>query len=226
MKFLRIAVILSVCGLCISCDHSQKVSSWPASPSDLGRLEHFAMAAPVEGSGRVPAAVPQDVDVILIRFREEGGTDHLPYLLEYGLNIYLKNLAMSKLARVMPLDDNVMLAELVRLTAIDKYKSFHETGWLERQFHRSVDGGRCGPPDESGYSSYQVYVWYLENWSSLLNWPNIDRLCGLQKKIEDTRMHGVAVKYAIMAAGETGRRASSAPGWRINSYPQFIHAPW
>jgi hypothetical protein len=162
-----------------------------AAESFMKELERFAMEAPIDRPGRAPAAIPVHIDHILRRFRDEGRTDHLPYLLEYGLNIYLKNLAMSKLARVMPVDDNVMLAELVRLTGIDKYKSFHEAGWLGRQFHRSVDGGRCGPPDESGYSSYQIYVWYLENWSSLLNRPNIDRLCDLQKQIEDTGMHGV-----------------------------------
>lgn len=172
------------------------------------------------GTGSSPS---QDIDIILIKFREEGRTDSLPYLLEYGLNLYLKNLTMSHLARVLPVEENPMLSELIGLTGITKYKTTHQAGWLNTKFDEHFEDSE----QATGYSSYQVYLWYLENWPSLPNWPNIDRLCDTQKQIENTGMRGVGgVKYVTMAAGETGRRALSAPGRGINSYPQFIDAPW
>lgn len=154
---------------------------------DLKEIERFAMEAPVIPNGRIPATVPEEINRILEKLREQDRTEHLPYLLEYGLNLYLKNLIHSRLARVLPVDKNLILSELIRLTKIPKYKTAHEVGWLNRQFYGSFEDIN----ETTGYSSYQIYIWYLENWSLLLNMPNINRLCDIQKKIEKTGMQGV-----------------------------------
>jgi hypothetical protein len=153
----------------------------------IHRLEHFAKETQVTRYGRQPTPIPEEINRILREFREQGRTEHLPYLLEYGLNLYLKNLTLSKLARVLPIDKNLMLSELIRLAKISKYKTAHEAGWLNRQFHGSFQDIN----EATGYSSYQIYIWCLENWISVLGMPNIDRLCDIQKKIEKTGMHGV-----------------------------------
>ncbi len=156
-------------------------------PFNLKKLERFAMEAPVVPNGFAPAPVPEQINRILKELREQHKTDHLPYLLEYGLNLYLKNLTLSRLARVLPVNENLMLSELIRLTKIPKYKTAHEAGWLNRQFHGSfqdINGA-------TSYSSYQIYIWYLENWFSVLDMPNIERLCNIHQQIEKTGMHGV-----------------------------------
>jgi len=150
-------------------------------------LERFAIQTPVIPNGRAPADVPEEINHILEKLRDQNRTDHLPYLLEYGLNLYLKNLTLSRLARVLPVDKNLMLSELIRLTKIPKYKTAHEAGWLNNQFYGSFEDTYVA----TGYSSYQIYIWYLENWSSILNMPNIDRLSNIQKQIPKTGMHGV-----------------------------------
>ncbi len=154
---------------------------------DLTKIERFAMNTPITRYGRAPAPVPEQIDHILKKFRDQGRTEHLPYLLEYGLNLYLKNLTHSRLARVLPVNKNLMLSELIRLTKIPKYKTAYEAGWLNRQFYGSFQDIN----EATGYSSYQIYIWYLENWFSVLDMPNIERLCDIQKKIEKTGMHGV-----------------------------------
>jgi hypothetical protein len=153
----------------------------------LKKLERFAMEAMVIPNGWAPEAVPEEINRILVKLRDHNRTEHLPYLLEYGLNLYLKNLTLSHLARVLPVDDNLMLSELVRLTKIPKYSMAYEAGWLNRQFYGSFKD----IDDATGYSSYQIYIWYLENWSSVLDMPNFDRLCDIQKQIEKTGMQGV-----------------------------------
>ena len=153
----------------------------------LKELECFAMEMPVIPNGRAPAAVPEEIHRILEKLRDHNRTDHLPYLLEYGLNLYLRNLTYSRLARVLPVDKNLMLSELIRLTKIPKYKTAHEAGWLSRQFSSSFEDINGA----TGYSSYQIYVWYLENWFLVYDMPNIERLCDIQKQIEKTGMQGV-----------------------------------
>jgi len=195
------AAILIFCALCAS--HS----SIPANPAmtpkqapdriskqeleirrdNLKKLEHFAMEAPTVANGFAPGPVPEGINHILEKLREEDSTEHLPYLIEYGLNLYLKNLTRSQLARILPVNENLMLSELIRLTQIPKYKTAHEAGWLNRQFYGSFEG----IDGATGYSSYQIYIWYLENWSLVLDMPNIDRLCDIQKQIEKTGMQGV-----------------------------------
>lgn len=150
-------------------------------------LERFALQTPVIPNGRAPAPVPEEINRILRDLREQGRKDHLPYLLEYGLNLYLKNLNLSRLARVLPVDENLMLSELISLTKIPKYKTAHEAGWLNNQFYGSFEDTYVA----TGYSSYQIYIWYLENWSSIQDMPNIERLCNIQKQIGKTGMQGV-----------------------------------
>lgn len=153
----------------------------------LNELERFAMEAPVIPFGYAPAAVPEEINRILEKLRKENRTEHLPYVLEYGLNLHLKNLTRSQLARILPVNDNLMLSELIRLTNIPKYKSAHEAGWLNRQFYGSFEDINGA----TGYSSYQIYIWYLENWYSVSDMPNIERLYDIQKRIEKTGMQGV-----------------------------------
>lgn len=155
--------------------------------SDLEKIECLVRLAPVDRSGRAASSVPEEINAVLRRFRTDEQRDHLPYLLEYGLNLHLKHLQTSKLARVLPVDENLMLAELVRLTEMPKYKTAHEAGWLDRQFLGGFEKSRM----TAAYSSYQIYLWYLENWEDVMAMPNTDRLVHIQKQIEQTGMHGV-----------------------------------
>lgn len=167
--------------------HQAADKTTPAQFGDFKKIKRFAMEAPVVPNGFAPAPVPEQINRILKELREQHKTDHLPYLLEYGLNLYLKNLTLSRLARVLPVNENLMLSELIRLTKIPKYKTAHEAGWLNRQFHGSFQDIN----EATGYSSYQIYIWYLENWFSVLDMPNIERLCNIHQQIEKTGMHGV-----------------------------------
>lgn len=171
--------------------HEAAAETSPAQAEDFKKLKEFTMEAPVTQWGRAPKPVPEQINRILRRLREETRTYHLPYLLEYGLNLYLKNLTLSKLARVLPVEENLMLSELIRLTKIPKYKTAHEAGWLNRQFDGRFEDPNYRPHDETGYSSYQIYIWYLENWSSVLDMPNTERLFEIQEQIEKTGMYGV-----------------------------------
>ena len=167
--------------------HQAAGKTTPAQFRDFKNIRKFAMQTPVTRFGRQPAPIPEEINRILKELREQHRTDHLPYLFEYGLSLYLKNLTLSRLARVLPVNENLMLSELIRLTKIPKYKTAHEAGWLNSQFHGSFQDTN----EATGYSSYQIYIWYLENWFSVLDMPNIERLCKIQKQIEKTGMHGV-----------------------------------
>lgn len=216
MKCLNSAWILSLCLLCASCSNTsnsspgrkqlRKTLSEPE-PNEkvqlrkdlehqrrelttrlgLDKLEHFAIETPMIPHSFIPAPVPEEINRILEKLRQENRTEHLPYVLEYGLNLHLKNLARSQLARILPVDENLMLSELIRLTKIPKYKTAHEAGWLNRQVHDSIEDINGA----TGYSSYQIYIWYIENWLSIQDMPNIERLCDIQKRIEKTGMQGV-----------------------------------
>jgi hypothetical protein len=179
---------------CVFFAFNNNVSTNPATQDEQDfehfskqELEKFAMQTPVIPNGRAPADVPEEINRILVKLRDQNKTDHLPYLLEYGLNLYLKNLKLSGLARILPVDKNLMLSELIRLTKIPKYKTAHEAGWLNRQFYGSFEDTFLAV----GHSSYQVYIWYLENWPSIHDMPNIKRLCDIQEQIEETGMQGV-----------------------------------
>lgn len=146
-------------------------------------LERLSMESPVTGDGRGVEKVPENVNRILVELRTEGRTDHFPYLLEYGLNIYLKNLKLSKLARELPVAENLALSELIRMAKISKYATAHEAGWLNRQF--------MGSFEQTGYSSYQIYVWYMEHCGFVWGYPNGDRFLEIDKQITATGFQGV-----------------------------------
>lgn len=199
MKHLDWILILTFCVFYTSCNNTSSSSIKHKQLSDhlsgqeyedFRKVKKFAMEAPVVPNGFAPAPVPEDINRILKELRKQHRTDHLPFLLEYGLNLYLKNLTLSNLARVLPVNENLMLSELVRLAKIPKYKTYHEAGWLNRQFYKSGDITER-PYGETGYSSYQIYIWYLENWRSIQDMPNIERLIDIQKQIEKTGMNGV-----------------------------------
>ena len=147
----------------------------------VATVERFAIDAPYAKGARKPGAPTDAVNEALQKLRDANRTDHLPFLIEYGLRVYLKNLTESRLARELPVKENLMLAELVRIAKIPKYTTAHEAGWLNRQFHAKFRG--------SGRSSYQVYLWMRERgfpvWSK---WPNADRVNRLLKRIGATGM--------------------------------------
>ncbi len=77
-----------------------------------------------------------------------------------------------------------MLAELVRLAKIEKYKTAHEAGWLNNQFYGEFSG--------TGYSSYQVYIWAKERRIGVVpSWSNRKRLAALLKEIDHSGLAGV-----------------------------------
>lgn len=141
-----------------------------------------------EGAGRSPEKVPPEIAKIVEDYKSQGRTNHLCYLIEYGLNVYLKNLEQSQLARELPVEENPLLAELVRMTKIQKYKTAHEAGWLNNQFY--------GKFERTGYSSYQIYIWCLERdlfagHSHVSKCPNFERICEIDKKITKTGKQAV-----------------------------------
>ena len=164
-----------------------KISSDKADQVVSAKLIDFCIKAPMqqqgESAGRFPKKVPQEIAKIIEDYKSQGRTDHLCYLVEYGLNVYLKNLKKSHLARELPVEENPLLAELVRMTEIQKYKTAHEAGWLNNQFYGEFKG--------TGYSSYQVYIWFLENYSYVSKFPNSDRIGVIDKKITETGKQGV-----------------------------------
>lgn len=125
--------------------------------------------------GRISAPTAR-ISEILTQFRMAARTNHLPLLLEYGLKHHSMNLEFTGIGRELDVEHNSMLAELVRLLAIPRYKTAHEAGWLNSQFHGEFSG--------TGWSSYQIYVAANERghgWWGYL--PNADRLESLMTKI-------------------------------------------
>ncbi len=162
-----------------------KIESGEIDPNIPAKLINFCIEAPVEKDGRRPEKVPAEIVKIVEDYKLAGRKDHLCYLFEYGLTIYLKNLQRSGLARELPVDENVLLTELVRIAEIQKYKTAHEAGWLNRQV------APHGQFNESGYSSYQIYIWHLEHISAVFDFPNADRIHEITKKITKTGFQGV-----------------------------------
>ena len=61
------------------------------------KLIDFCMKAPMrqgERAGRSPEKVPQEIVKIIEDYKSQNRRDHLCYLVEYGLNIYLNNLQL------------------------------------------------------------------------------------------------------------------------------------
>ena len=157
----------------------------PKAGSDLAVLEEFAT--------RAPNAVPERIKAILAGFTKEGKQDHLPYLAEHGLRVHWKNLTGTRLARELPVGKNPVLAELVRLAKIEKYKTAHEAGWLNNQFY--------GKFSRTGYSSYQVYIWAKERRVWQQSWPNAKRLAALLKEIDRSGLAGVGAGDGVCHYG-------------------------
>ncbi len=150
----------------------------------LDALAHFARECPYKKNAWQPEPPPEKIDQILRQFQNEGRRDHFPFLLEYGLRVYWKNLQNTRLARELPVEKNLMLSELVRLAEIPKYTTAHEAGWLNRQFQSKFD--------RSGYSSYQIYIWIKEqHYFKRQDYPNIDRLSQLEQVIDSSDLNAV-----------------------------------
>lgn len=155
-----------------------------------GAIEVFAAKVPFV-TRRVerahPLSPPSEVIARLEAKKAEGATDHFGYLLEYGLRVHLGYLVHTKLARELPLDSNLMLAELVRLAGIDMYATAHEAGWLNKQFQ--------GPFVQTGYSSYQIHIWAKEHWPEIMSddkrFPNRQRIVAVLDAIDTSSRNGV-----------------------------------
>lgn len=173
-----IAAVLIVC-LCSACSTLKPIHAQAPEP-----LELFAQSAPFKALGdRAPLPPPDDIVAILQEKKERGEVDHLPLLVEYGLRVHWTCLKQTQLARELPMDSNLALAELVRLAGIGKCMTAHDGGWLNRQF--------CGDFNPTGWSSYQVYIWVLEHFGEVCSYPNSDRICGLLQLIKKSGMSGV-----------------------------------
>jgi len=156
----------------------------------VGPIEGFAVKAPfvtrrVERAYPLPP--PAEVTALLAARKTEGRIDHLGLLLEYGLRVHLGYLVHTRLSRELPLDANLMLAELVRLTGVTPYTSAHEAGWLNDQFH--------GEFTRTGYSSYQIYLWAKEHRGDILTdgerFPNGERIDTVLRTIDRSSLQGV-----------------------------------
>jgi len=134
-----------------------------------------------------PASVPDDVVAILKEKKEGGQTDHLGLLVEYGLRVHWHFLQHTKLARELPVESDMMLSELIRITGIPKYSTAHEAGWLNSQFY--------GKFNRSGWSSYQIYIWVKENISMILSddkkFPNWKHIAEIMETIDNSPLNGV-----------------------------------
>ncbi|NLZ05443.1 MAG: hypothetical protein GXY19_09750 [Phycisphaerae bacterium] len=156
----------------------------------VGPIEAFAVKAPFV-TRRIkracPLRPPTEVTALLAARKAEGRVDHLGLLLEYGLRVHLGYLVHTRLSRELPLDANVMLAELVRLTGITPYTSAHEAGWLNDQCFDEFT--------RTGYSSYQIYLWAKEHRGDILTdgerFPNGQRIDRVLQLIDASSLQGV-----------------------------------
>ena len=151
----------------------------------LAKVEAMAIEAAVEPLPNRCQPVPlgTETEVVLKALRDSGTTDHLPYLVEYGLCIHWKMLEQTCLARELPVESNLALAELVRLAGIPRYRTAHEGGWLNCQFY--------GPFTGTGWSSFQIYLWVKEHHGVVLDYPNGDRISSLLERIEASGMSSI-----------------------------------
>lgn len=182
--FGRLAFSLGVCIVFASCgDFRQAV---PDTPEDLAEL---AYAAPFLTDTERPHPVPPSSEIVarLEAKKAAGETDHLHLLVEYGLRVHWKYLQTTGLARELPLEANMMLSELIRITGISRYATAHEAGWLNAQFD--------GRFDRTGWSSYQIYIWVKENMSVILSddkmYPNWKRIGEILEAIDNSSLNGV-----------------------------------
>jgi hypothetical protein len=166
------------------------IGGGPEESGGYGPIEALAVAAPFV-TRRVdrayPVRPPAEVTGLLETKKRDGQTDHLGYLVEYGLRVHLGYLEHTELARELPLESNLMLAELVRVTELAKYSSAHEAGWLNDQFY--------GEFDRTGYSSYQIYIWAKEHRGDIAleeeRFPNARRINRVLEAIDNSSRNGV-----------------------------------
>jgi hypothetical protein len=160
-------------------------------PDSNNPIEIFAREAPFVTRPRAerayPLPPPAEVVALLKSKKAAGQTDHFAFLLEYGLRVHQKYLEHTSLSRVLPLKENLMLAELVRLTQLPEYTNAHEAGWLDYQFDNRFSG--------TGYSSYQIYVWSKEHYRDIVNdeqqYPNSNRILETLDAIDKSACNGV-----------------------------------
>ncbi|MCK5000710.1 MAG: hypothetical protein KAS23_14305 [Anaerohalosphaera sp.] len=150
----------------------------------IDKLKAYVIIDPLKSEyGREVKNVPEYIEITVNGLKEDDSQEYFPYLAEYALNLHLIFLEQTWLARELPVDDNILLAEFVRLAGIPKYKTANEAGWRDEQFY--------GKFNRSGYSSYQIYKWYLESKDKVDLYPNAKRMHEIGDKILKTGMHGV-----------------------------------
>ena len=134
-----------------------------------------------------PVPLSDEIIAILKSKKEKGETDHFGILVEYGLRVHWHYLKYTDLARDLPMESNMMLSELIRIAEIPNYTTAHEAGWLNRQFQ--------GPFNQTGWSSYQIYVWVKENISMIVSddkqFPNWKRIGDLMETIDNSNLNGI-----------------------------------
>ena len=152
-------------------------------------IEDLATKAPFKTNTESPQpmSISKEVISILESKKRKGDTNHLCFLIEYGLRVHWHYLKYTGLARELPLDTNLMLAELIRITAIPKYKTAHQAGWLNNQFY--------GEFNQTGWSSYQIYLYVKENAKGIFSddkqFPNWQRRGDLVRIIDESSLNGV-----------------------------------
>ena len=183
---IHCSLVVLAAALCVvvSCK-----SASPVRPSSAVNLAALAHDAPfITNTERAhPAPLSNEIIAILKSKKGKGETDHLGLLVEYGVHVHWQYLRHTKLARELPLESDMMLSELIRIAEIPRYTTAHEAGWLERQF--------LGPFNQTGWSSYQIYVWIKEHVSTILSddkrFSNWKRIGELMETIDSSSLNGV-----------------------------------
>lgn len=193
---LILGLTLVIPAFSIASDKSRTGRSQAESP-----LERFILETKKNSTPVLPKPNKQSI-AMLHKKKEQGEMDHLHLLVEYGLLIHWHNLQWTQLSRVLPVKDNLLLAELIRILNIPECQTAHECGWLNRQFYGNYDEktDEYTPFDGNftqpiGWSSYQVYLWVKEHTPDILSdgstYPNWERIGELIKKIDNSPLNGV-----------------------------------
>ncbi len=199
MRYAASLIALSL--LAFGCSHEGQRAESPIISSVPGErtasstgdpIEVLALKAPfVTGVERAYPGPPSTQVVALLKSKKtEGPVEHFGFLLEYGLRVHWQHLEHTRLSRELPVESNMMLAELVRLAEIPKYRTAHQAGWLNSQFH--------GKFNQVGWSSYQIYVWAKEHSSEIFSdterFPNWKRIGTMLDTIDGSSFNGIGGK--------------------------------
>ena len=152
------------------------------STNEIALLTNYVESVATTAGRSVPP-VPASVTNALATLKTETNSLVQPLLVEYGLRLHLQFLEKSGLARKLPVESDPLLATLIASTGIQPYTTAHEAGWLNSQFY--------GEFKDTGYSSYQVYLWMLETNEARLEWPNVSRIHDLMEAIRRTGRQGI-----------------------------------